>query len=191
MKSNKLIYVIILMVVCIANGCKSESCKYFIKYEEGFGANQIKVLDDKNRICAAYGNNPCEPQLLRAYYKQGQLYGYSLTWLNEYIDIELMKPDDIIKLLLNSELKDSTEWYLFRRDTEGRIIEVCDTTTGKSIKAPKHAYLLTEIDEIAIHGVLDYSFAIRSTIRNLKEGTSKKEDEYLGYDPINGNDNDK
>lgn len=160
---------------------------YRMEHTTGAGSGQIVITDRKGRLCAAYGYNQCQPQIAKVCYDDNSPQKLILMWLSEDEDVDWDDVGVLFDYLLNSEVKvekfDSVEICSLIYDSTGHIIEVSDSLSGKSLKAPDGYYIASEIVETgALEGVLDYSFRIKNMILPREKTEPYVEKEYHGYE---------
>ena len=160
---------------------------YRMEHTAGSGAGQIVITDRKGRLCSAYGYNQCQPQIAKVCYENDSPSKLILMWLSEDEDVDWDDVGGLFDYLLNSEVKVeklvSVEISSLTYDATGHIIEVSDSLSGKSLKAPDGYYIDSEIVETgALEGVLDYSFRIKNMILPREKTEPYIEKEYHGYE---------
>jgi len=160
---------------------------YRMEYTAGAGSDQIVITDRKGRLCAAYGYNQCQPQIAKICYDDDRPSKLILMWLGDEDDDELDDAGKMFDNLMKGEVKaeklDSIEICTLTYDSMERIIEVSDSLSGKSLKAPEGCYITSEIEETgALVGVLDYSFRIKNVILPHEKTEPYVEQEYRGYE---------
>ena len=165
--------------------------EYLMRYDAGAGADQIIITDRQGRLCAAKGVNPCVFQRVKITYDGERPKTYCLMWIDENNDEDEEYEEDlgvIFDALLKGELMkreriDSIEICSLRYDPDGFVIEVYDSISGKSLKAPEGHCITTEIEETgAMAGALDYNFRLTNTIRPKGEKDEPYvEQKYSGY----------
>ena len=153
---------------------------YRIEHTNGAGSGQIVITDRKGRLCAAYGYNPCQPQIAKVCYEDESPSKLILMWLDDSDDYEFedyYEWEDVGKMfdkLLKGEVKveelDSVVISSLTYDNTGHVIEVRNPVSGKCMKAPEGCCIISEIEETgALAGALDFSFRIKNTIRSMEK----------------------